>query len=114
MAVVSVPYSSGLSLQERLTRATALASCAVSVPYSSGLSLQDGRTDADGAGVIEFQSPIHRGCHCRDAGALEAGQPDKFQSPIHRGCHCRGHLERHEETGRVVSVPYSSGLSLQG
>ena len=109
---VSVPYSSGQSLQSsaaphrhwswhgfsplfvgavvaiRGVRVQSYATSVVSVPYSSGQSLQYGEVREPD--LIQFQSPICRGrrCNCRTRRAIQL--PLWFQSPICRGRRCNG------------------------
>ncbi len=57
---ISVPSSSGRSLQ-RAIPAPVIADGAISVPSSSGRSLQLARLCAGGVSGAVFQSPLHRG-----------------------------------------------------
>ena len=133
---VSVPSSSGKSLQLRLPLACARAR-PVSVPSSSGKSLQLGESEEltqEQAGfsplfigevsstlfrrqsalrTTRFQSPLHRGSlfNVVSSAATETGK--WFQSPLHRGSLFNlGGIIPVPKLG-VVSVPSSSGKSLQ-
>ena len=108
---VSVPYSSGQSLQSDAPRCVGV-SVAVSVPYSSGQSLQCEKPRLV-ARLGEFQSPIRRGSRCNPF--LPAATPGRpvFQSPIRRGRRCNAEARRARRAGTGVSVPYLSGQALQ-
>src|SRR5579875_497316 len=110
--VISVPSSSGKSLQP-VERSTLDSSCdSISVPSSSGKSLQPATWYKIGTWSSEFQSPLHRGNHFNPCGfgflffllhdfsplfigeitsttpiQLDALRLLLFQSPLHRGNH---------------------------
>src|SRR5579875_2625154 len=87
--VISVPSSSGKSLQP-VERSTLDSSCdSISVPSSSGKSLQPATWYKIGTWSSEFQSPLHRGNHFNHT------DPARRPAPP------------------LISVPSSSGKSLQ-
>ena len=135
---VSVPYLSGQALQCSPRRRRENRRCQVSVPYLSGQALQSERVIAPPP-LYQFQSPIRRGSRCN----VDYGQPvtqltEAFQSPIRRGSRCNAPLPPRTlapppsfsplfvgavvailqafaqvAEAEIVSVPYSSGQSLQ-
>ena len=66
-----------------------------------------------GGGPLWFQSPIRRGGRCNRLAALEALLQQAFQSPIRRGGRCNAWQCWVMWAVVAVSVPYSSGRSLQ-
>src|SRR5579875_1050828 len=112
--VISVPSSSGKSLQP-VERSTLDSSCdSISVPSSSGKSLQPATWYKIGTWSSEFQSPLHRGNHFNPCGfgflffllhdfsPLFIGEITSTASRI-----------RQLGAGFRISVPSSSGKSLQ-
>ena len=85
----------------------------ISVPSSSGKSLQP--EAVSGAEMIfeTFQSPLHRGNHFNDRYRVGVIEGLLFQSPLHRGNHFNAVLLREKILRRIISVPSSSGKSLQ-
>jgi hypothetical protein len=89
VSVVSVPSSSGRSVQLNCPTCGQGLPLTVSVPSSSERSVQPARTIAEASPDDEFQSPPHRGDRCNDTDA----EPYVGKWP--------------------VSVPSSSGRSVQ-
>ena len=88
----------------------------VSVPYSSGQSLQCDAVLIGGAPFL-FQSPIRRGSRC-NAGVVEPESADKQVSVPYSSGQSLQLARGHQPACRSifadeVSVPYSSGQSLQ-
>src|SRR5579875_2225089 len=86
---ISVPSSSGKSLQPFPGLLNVVRRGIISVPSSSGKSLQ------------------RRGCLAHNLSHF------LFQSPLHRGNHFNDQLYRIDAIGAEISVPSSSGKSLQ-
>jgi len=133
---VSVPSSSGMLLQRRISLAWVRPST-VSVPSSSGMLLQQvvcqvnqliiqGFSplfvgDASSTRSIDpgdrrldaFQSPLRRGCFFNRKRASYQEKGIEFQSPLRRGCFFNSVPPMVLRPGADVSVPSSSGMLLQ-
>ncbi len=111
-AALSVPSSSGKSLQLN-TAGTAMTWVSLSVPSSSGKSLQRNETQPARITPPSF-SPLFIG---EVSSTTSPSSPAKlrsaFQSPLHRGCLFDvAPVPRPAQDARL-SVPSSSGMSLQ-
>src|SRR5579875_4100099 len=62
---------------------------------------------------MEFQSPLHRGNHFNEAVGLLVSLGIEFQSPLHRGNHFNVFPLDDGIHPHKISVPSSSGKSLQ-
>ena len=115
MAVVSIPFLSGLSLhQHEAYLNNAWKGVQFQSPsYRGCLCIQD-KSDTAQRTHVEFQSPSYRGCLCIRISSVPCGRhPLRFQSPSYRGCLCiciRG--QHHRRNPLRVSIPFLSGLSL--
>src|SRR5579883_2490267 len=106
------PLHRGNHFNDGLNRAV-VSQTKISVPSSSGKSLQP--EAVSGAEMIfeTFQSPLHRGNHFNDRYRVGVIEGLLFQSPLHRGNHFNAVLLREKILRRIISVPSSSGKSLQ-
>src|SRR5579885_3437851 len=109
---ISVPSSSGKSLQRRRSIGSSHVS-GISVPSSSGKSLQRPRILHAGKENINF-SPLFIG-EITSTPLLQEFPVaiGEFQSPLHRGNHFNRSCSGREGPRKSISVPSSSGKSLQ-
>src|SRR5208337_341967 len=82
--LVSVPSSSGHSLQHDRMMRIALCGYGFSPLFIGALSSTRTRANARPSGQ-SFQSPLHRGTLFNIHGASERRKVETFQSPLHRG-----------------------------
>jgi len=60
-----------------------------------------------------FQFPLHRDPRCNPIRTLPRPCLAKFQFPLHRDPRCNGRRQTRAVSGMSVSVPFTSGSSLQ-
>jgi len=111
-ATVSVPSSSGNSLQRTTYNMVGYALDGFSPLFIGELS----STPHAGAGKARahaFQSPLHRGTLFNYQMSAAVGRGFVFQSPLHRGTLFNGRRPNPCFCCGAVSVPSSSGNSLQ-
>src|SRR5579875_2869931 len=109
---ISVPSSSGRSLQPTVIFCSSLRTI-ISVPSSSGKSLQHVLSCCERDSHSRFQSPLHRGNHFNKLFLMRRLPAARFQSPLHRGNHFNYSSSPIKMTKYNISVPSSSGKSLQ-
>src|SRR5579884_4042441 len=106
------PSSSGKSLQPTVIFCSSLRTI-ISVPSSSGKSLQHVLSCCERDSHSRFQSPLHRGNHFNKLFLMRRLPAARFQSPLHRGNHFNYSSSPIKMTKYNISVPSSSGKSLQ-
>src|SRR5579885_2711978 len=110
--LISVPSSSGKSLQPNAQCAENRTRAHFS-PLFIGEITSTPLMDGSDKIWIKFQSPLHRGNHF-NATLLNPILPtDKFQSPLHRGNHFNTSPDGNVFIAKAISVPSTSGKSLQ-
>jgi len=109
---VSVPFTSGSSLQ-RLHSSEILRRVVVSVPFTSGSSLQLDNSINMLTKEELFQFPLHRDPRCNLLLAITLSKYVKFQFPLHRDPRCNVTAKNIGVAEKHVSVPFTSGSSLQ-
>ena len=83
-------------------------------PLHRGILCNRCRAHRCAAGDGDFQSPLHRGILCNDYRATKVRIFDSaFQSPLHRGILCNARRGRRASDQSALSVPSSSGNTLQ-
>ena len=112
--LLSVPFSSGFTLQRRLAYCLKRNMGILSVPFSSGFTLQPSAHQATADAVKVFQFPFHRDslCNVKQRFGRVLVQPF-FQFPFHRDSLCNRSSSSNSSSNRALSVPFSSGFTLQ-
>jgi len=86
----------------------------VSVPFTSGSSLQRKIQRFPSQKTLQFQFPLHRDPRCnRQAFGAQGERRQVFQFPLHRDPRCNLQQSLHYDLQAEVSVPFTSGSSLQ-
>ncbi len=110
---VSVPFTSGSSLQLPVQEQI-LCRQSVSVPFTSGSSLQLFEGAGSRQGSPGFQFPLHRDPRCNSfCYLLLLLVLMLFQFPLHRDPRCNKRSGVTFDGQYIVSVPFTSGSSLQ-
>ena len=112
MKKVSVPFTSGSSLQPTCSPMPALSSAWFQFPLHRDPRCNSQRTLIDLL-LVEFQFPLHRDPRCN----LKTGEMVTlgilFQFPLHRDPRCNLQAATAQRNFAPVSVPFTSGSSLQ-
>ena len=114
-ASLSVPSSSGMSLRLSPVTSRCHADIHLSVPSSSGKSLQRIHSHLKRCLLSRLSVPSSSGRSLRHFGqsSIASKVLSAFQSPLHRGCLFNGEPSCHDHCRAELSVPSSSGMSLQ-
>ena len=109
---VSVPFTSGSSLQPAGAQAKAEAAAGFSSLYIGILAATEKALNL-ALNKIQFQFPLHRDPRCNKNLLVALGAVCQFQFPLHRDPRCNTAAGGVAYAKNSVSVPFTSGSSLQ-